>query len=164
MEEKIENSTETKIESTNSENKKLEKTLLDDSELKKLDRKFYKYSWISFISILITLGFIALIITGTSPCLHTKCHENAMCINHPFKAECVCNYGYAGNGLDHCDECSVTYFEPNVMSYDKEAVPYSWPAYGVLEASYTDLIKIDTERVLVYLYYFCGVVIINRKT
>ncbi|CAF1135737.1 unnamed protein product, partial [Brachionus calyciflorus] len=50
------------------------------------------------------------------------------------------------------------------MSYDKEAVPYSWPAYGVLEASYTDLIKIDTERVLVYLHYFCGVVIINRKT
>lgn len=93
-----------------------EETLINDSSLKiNLEKnipkkesrlkkyKFFYSSWGAFFSIILILGIIAIIITGTSPCLHTKCHPLATCVNTPFYADCVCNYGYAGNGRDHCD-------------------------------------------------------------
>ncbi len=38
------------------------------------------------------------------------------CINRsPFKAQCICNPGYAGNGKTVCDECGKTQVRPNLM-------------------------------------------------
>jgi hypothetical protein len=38
------------------------------------------------------------------PCSLAKCATHAnQCINHAFKAECVCDYGYQGDGVNYCD-------------------------------------------------------------
>lgn len=47
---------------------------------------------------LLFLNFIHIV-----PCLHTKCHANATCFNRPFESDCICNYGFSGDGIDHCD-------------------------------------------------------------
>ncbi|CAF0933942.1 unnamed protein product [Brachionus calyciflorus] len=125
--------------------------------------RFFLISYGAFFLVILTLCIIALIITGATPCIHTKCHENAKCINHAFYAECVCDYGYAGNGRDHCDECGITYFKNNADEDGQSAIPYSWPAIAIIEYVYTALIKLETSRVLVYDWGMCGGVLINRK-
>ena len=84
---------------------------LPKKESKLAKYKFIYSSWGIFFLIILILGIIAIIITGTSPCVHTKCHSLAMCVNKPFYADCVCKYGYAGNGRDHCDG------KPNLSNY-----------------------------------------------
>lgn len=39
-----------------------------------------------------------------APCFITLCHEKAsICINHFFYGECVCDFGFNGNGKEYCD-------------------------------------------------------------
>lgn len=34
----------------------------------------------------------------------TKCHSRAsVCVNHAFYAQCICDYGYNGDGKAYCD-------------------------------------------------------------
>lgn len=38
------------------------------------------------------------------PCSMTRCHDRASkCVNHPFYAECICDFGFNGNGREFCD-------------------------------------------------------------
>ena len=42
----------------------------------------------------------------------TTCHKYASeCVNHAFYAECICDYGYAGNGKEYCDGKLIVSFE-----------------------------------------------------
>ena len=48
------------------------------------------------------------------PCVFRRCHKNAsICVNNIFYAECVCDYGYAGDGIKYCDECGISYSQHN---------------------------------------------------
>jgi hypothetical protein len=48
------------------------------------------------------------------PCVFRRCHKNAsICVNNIFYAECVCDYGFAGDGIKYCDECGITYSQHN---------------------------------------------------
>ncbi|CAF0914930.1 unnamed protein product [Brachionus calyciflorus] len=125
--------------------------------------RFFIFSYGAFFLIILILCIIALIITGARPCVHTKCHENAKCINHPFYAECICDYGFPGNGRDHCDECGITYYKNNADEDGQRANPYSWPATAIIEYTYTALVKLEASRVLLYDQGMCGGVLINRK-
>ncbi|RMZ94907.1 Transmembrane protease serine, partial [Brachionus plicatilis] len=133
-----------------------------NSKLKQ--HRFFLISYGALGTTIFLLGLIAMIINGAFPCLHTLCHPNATCFNKPFEADCKCNYGYSGNGRDHCDECGVTYFDHNAHKYSAVSVPYSWPASGITELLYTAFDKIGYQRMLVQYYDQCGAVLINRRT
>ena len=62
--------------------------------------------YIMFYCIILCLvisGIVILIVYGVVPCTMTKCNSNALCINHPFRGECVCRNGFNGNGKEYCD-------------------------------------------------------------
>lgn len=115
------------------------------------------------------------------PCLYTKCHDQAVCINHPFKAECSCLPGFSGNGIDHCDgkiyqsiiciykliynkECGLTFFKQNASLQPGRAVPYSWPATTLMQFSYTTFVQLGNFTTAVSTGGICGATLINRKT
>jgi hypothetical protein len=77
--------------------------------------------WVSFLND-INCSLINQLWIFQAPCLLTKCHEKASgCINYPFRARCVCDYGYAGDGIKYLslsDEINAgreiaLYFRPN---------------------------------------------------
>jgi hypothetical protein len=44
------------------------------------------------------------IVMRLAPCTFQKCHSKAsVCKNHFFRAQCICNYGYGGDGVKYCD-------------------------------------------------------------
>ena len=48
-----------------------------------------------------------MLINFQAPCSFTKCNSKAsICINRPFYAQCVCDWGYAGNGKEYCEGTS----------------------------------------------------------
>jgi hypothetical protein len=52
----------------------------------------------------VCLVIILVIVFAFLPCNFAKCHKKAStCINRLFKAECVCDFGYNGDGLNYCD-------------------------------------------------------------
>lgn len=60
----------------------------------KLVNKFQKYT-----------KYLTCLKLGKGPCIFEghKCNTHAKCFNYPFKAKCICDYGYAGNGIEYCD-------------------------------------------------------------
>ena len=79
---------------------------------KKVILKICFYEWVNFLV----------------PCSFIKCNSKAStCINRPFYAQCICDYGFVGNGRDYCEECGVTFKIPNVARIvgGVEAVPHS---------------------------------------
>ncbi|CAF0933868.1 unnamed protein product [Brachionus calyciflorus] len=97
------------------------------------------------------------------PCLNTKCHENALCKNLPFYAECECVYGFAGDGRNHCDECGITNFENKANDVGQRAIPYSWPATALISYTYRALVKVESNRILINDAGICGGVLLNRR-
>ncbi|CAF0920088.1 unnamed protein product [Brachionus calyciflorus] len=61
-------------------------------------------------------------------------------------------------------KCGISYFKNNAIEAGIGSIPYSWPATGVLEFLYTQLANISHSRMLIYKYYTCAAVLINRKT
>lgn len=99
-----------------------------------------------------------------------KCHPKATkCINHPFKIECICDYGYQGDGIDYCDECGVFYTSKNVKIIGgTEAAVNSWPSAVYLRLSYYGFVDIKLESGTIVSVYasrnsFCGGSLIDRK-
>jgi hypothetical protein len=83
-----------------------------------------------FLSVMI-FGFAILIILGTSPCFFTQCHEKASCVNRPFRALCLCNYGWNGDG-SYCD--GLKYFKnlnysKVLISRKKIEIFRMWPSF-----------------------------------
>ncbi|CAF0732669.1 unnamed protein product [Brachionus calyciflorus] len=118
----------------------------------------------SFSGLILILGIIATVVTGLKPCLYTKCHPLATCINHAFYGECVCLPGYGGNGKDHCDECGVTFFQQNASLVPGRAVPFSWPATAHMQFTYTDFERFENFSTAISYGYVCAGILINRKT
>ena len=49
-------------------------------------------------------GFKLFCFSRQVPCSLARCHKYAsVCVNHAFRAECVCDYGFNGNGKEYCD-------------------------------------------------------------
>lgn len=106
----------------------------------------------------------------------TICHQKALyCINRFFFADCVCRYGYSGDGRQYCDgkwfnlnfldliiiknckECGIQRKKPNARIVGGvEAIPDSWPSAALIISSYkTEFLfnsKLIIKNRIVYYY------------
>ncbi|CAF0860141.1 unnamed protein product [Brachionus calyciflorus] len=121
------------------------------------------------LSILITI-IILLSLLATVPCNVIKCHSKASkCINNWFKVECICDYGYQGDGFKYCDECGLTSVSKNVKIIGGiEAMAHSWPSSVYLRFSYRGNVDIKLTNGTVVTVYaqqngLCGGSLIDRK-
>lgn len=81
-----------------------------------------------------------------------KCNSKAStCINYPFYAECICDYGYQGNGKEYCDECGLNYVKPNLMRVvgGQSAKDSSWPSAALIIIKYKADVDLDGDFVQV---------------
>ncbi|CAF1028591.1 unnamed protein product [Brachionus calyciflorus] len=152
----------------NESDKTSDKNILNSSgpKIKKpsTSTKVFLFSFVSFIITSCIVLIIVLVIYGAFPCSVAKCHPNAQCINKPFYADCICNYGFAGNGLE-CDECGN--FQENWNSampfMSVTTPPHTWPATADILFNYRANYFIDSEQYLVFAFGNCGGTLINRK-
>lgn len=98
------------------------------------------------------------------------CHEKASkCLNHPFKAECICDFGYQGDGFYYCDECGLSYVEKNLKIIGGiNAETSSWPSAAYLRFFYEGNVDIKLEDGSVITVNarqggLCGGSLIDRK-
>jgi hypothetical protein len=54
------------------------------------------------LALLVSIAHSGLVKPKNDFCANTKCHENAECVNREFGAQCICNFGFYGNGVDRC--------------------------------------------------------------
>ncbi|CAF0917143.1 unnamed protein product [Brachionus calyciflorus] len=129
--------------------------------------KRIKYFLTSFFFIVIFIVAAALLLIGAMvPCTYTRCHSNAFCKNYLFRAICICEYGYSGNGYTECDECGLSFYKQNVRIIGgKDSEPHSWPFHVLILRQvfrvfkYSNRTKISLED-----YFSCGGSIINKHT
>ncbi|CAF0704354.1 unnamed protein product [Brachionus calyciflorus] len=116
--------------------------------------------------ILFVFLVVFFIVLALIPCSITKCHIRAStCTNHFFYAECICDYGYNGNGRDYCDECGLNSKQPNVRVVGGvEALPNSWPSAAMLITTYKTDYKFKKKSIVIEASFLCGGTLINRKT
>jgi hypothetical protein len=74
-----------------------------NSKCRSCSRCLCIFGIILFILIVIAAAVI-IALFAFYPCRFTKCHRLAStCINHRFRAECVCNDGLQGDGIEFCE-------------------------------------------------------------
>lgn len=102
------------------------------------------------------------------PCLMKKCHKNAsLCINRfPFRAQCICDLGLAGNGRSHCVECGISYVKPNLQRVvgGKDSLVSSWPFAVYIIQTYQGKYEIKGSTRLINYSWVCGGTILNQRT
>jgi hypothetical protein len=164
-------------------------TKLNESQ-NRLKSFLITFSFICLVMILIS-GVLLFIIFGVVPCSIMKCHSKAnTCKNEFFKANCICDYGFAGNGKDYCDECGLTYTHMNAryLKVDNNnftsrivggsvALDESWPSTVLIAMNYKADVNIsylsrqlnynndqDESKITVEATFICSGTLINRKT
>jgi hypothetical protein len=91
--------------------------------------------------------------------------REAKCINSPFKIKCVCDFGYSGDGETYCDECGLTFAEPNLKIVGGiEAVPNSWPATAIVSFTYKTRVNVNGNVYEHRTGAKCGGTLIDRDT
>ncbi|RNA17936.1 suppressor of tumorigenicity 14 -like protein [Brachionus plicatilis] len=120
--------------------------------------------------LILIIGIILIALFGTIPCSLIICHSKASkCINHPFRAECICDFGYQGDGLHYCDECGLSFAEKNLKIIGGiDAASNSWPSAAYLRFFYEGDVAIQLEdgstaSVYVKQGGLCGGSLIDRK-
>lgn len=86
----------------------------------------------------------------------------------------MCDYGFSGDGKNYCDNCGVSFVQPNVARNSRivggiKAIPYSWPSAVLVVFSYKGEIRLPSnngagEIVTVRLSSKCGGTLIDRTT
>jgi plasminogen len=101
-------------------------------------------------------------------CSTTKCHERAStCIDRADGPQCICDYGYAGDGLTYCDECGLTFASANLVKVvgGQKATAHSWPAAAYIKINYkTDLSLNGALHRGYAVEYSCGGTLVDRNT
>ncbi len=122
------------------------------------------------------------------PCKFTKCNKNAKCVNsRAFTAQCICNFGYSGNGKTKCDgkkmllffflelsnfstffvfptECGLRTKQPNLRIIGgAESVEESWPESALVIFSFSAKVQDKGETFTINYSSFCGGTLINHK-
>lgn len=83
----------------------------------------------------------------------------------PIFWDCVCKYGWNGDGKDFCDECGLHYFENNARIFGGiDAVSHSWPSIVQIKSSYKTLVNLDGNEILIQIDFICGGSLLNRRT
>ncbi|CAF0860159.1 unnamed protein product [Brachionus calyciflorus] len=131
-------------------------------------RKFMCLAFALILALVLIAGLIVIILFATIPCKLSKCHSKAStCINHAFRAECICDYGYQGDGYSFCDECGITYNTQNLRIVGGvEAIPHSWPSAALIVFTYKNIAYIASLNVYISInqVYSCGGTLIDRNT
>ncbi len=101
--------------------------------------------------------------------MFTICHEKAtLCVNKfPFKSQCICDLGYAGNGKAHCFECGKPIIRPAAelrIVGGKEAIRSSWPFVAYISQSYKGRYKLNGLNYVISYSWSCAGTLINPKT
>ncbi|CAF1367314.1 unnamed protein product [Adineta steineri] len=119
------------------------------------------------IIILFIAGIILITLASIKPCFFLKCHPRASgCINRsPFKGQCICDSHTAGNGRAVCDECGITYVQPNARIIGGiDTNEHSWPFAVLIQQKYKRTIMLNDNAYLISTSWMCGGTLINHRT